>query len=145
MKFGTESSPWEKKKINPMMKNIISETSLESSEKRFSNHSARKTLVSKMKKANLEWSSIAKVTGHRNIQSLDEYDEADEDQQRQVSWAISERNSTAKTHASGQKYIRSFFFKCSNSRHDELVVRYCVILADHVTCTCCIMCSIYGH
>ena len=137
--------PMGEKKINPMMKNIISETTLESSEKRFSNHSARKTLVSKMKKAILEWSSIAKVTGHRNIQSLDDYDEADEDEQRQVSWAISERNSTAKIHASDQKYIRSFYFKCSNSRHDELMVRYCVILADHVTCTCCIMCSIYGH
>ena len=83
-------------KINSMMKNIISETTLESSEKRFSNHSARKTLVSKMKKANLERSSIAKVTGHRNIQSLDDYDEGDEDEQRQLSWAISERNSTAK-------------------------------------------------
>ena len=83
-------------KINSMMKSIISETTLESSEKRFSNHSARKTLVSKMKKANLERSSIAKVTGHRNIQSLDDYDEADEDEQRQLSWAISKANSTAK-------------------------------------------------
>ena len=83
-----------------MIKNIISETTLESSEKRFSNHSARKTLVSKMKKANLERSSIAKVTCHRNIQSLDDYDEADEDEQRQLSWPISERNSTAETYAS---------------------------------------------
>ena len=82
--------------IDSMMKNIISEITLESSEKRFSNHSARKTLVSKMMKANLERSSIAKVTGHRNIQSLDDCDEADKDEQRQLSWAISERNSTAK-------------------------------------------------
>ena len=50
-------------KINSMMKNIISETTLESPEKWFSNHSARKTLVNKMKKANLERSSTAKVTG----------------------------------------------------------------------------------
>ena len=78
------------------MKNIISQTSLQSSEKRFTNHSARKTLVSKMKKANLERSSIAKVTGHRNIQSLDDYDEANEDEQRQLSWAISKGNSTPK-------------------------------------------------
>ena len=52
-------------KINSMMKNIISQTSLQSSEKRFTDHSARKTLISKMKKANLERSSIAKVTGHK--------------------------------------------------------------------------------
>jgi len=31
-----------------------------------------------MKKANLERSSTAKVTGHRNIPSLDYYDEVDE-------------------------------------------------------------------
>ena len=78
------------------MKSIISGTSLETSEKRFSNHSARKTVVSKMKKANLERSAIAKVTGHRNIQSLDDSDEADEDEQRQLSWAISRMNSTPK-------------------------------------------------
>ena len=78
------------------MKNIIFETTLESSEWRFSNHSVRRTLVTKMKKANLERLSIAKVTGHRNIQSLDDYKEADEHKQRQLSWAISERNSTAK-------------------------------------------------
>ena len=49
-----------------------------------------------MKKANLERSAIAKVTGHRNIQSLDGYDEAHEDEQRQLSWAISRMNSTPK-------------------------------------------------
>ena len=51
IKFGTKSSPW--KKINQLR------TTLGPSEKRFSNHSARKTLVGKMKKANLERSSIA--------------------------------------------------------------------------------------
>ena len=49
-----------------------------------------------MKKANLERSSIEKVTGHRHIQSLDDYNEADEDKQRQLLWAISERNNTTK-------------------------------------------------
>ena len=88
--------PMGENKNNSMMKNIISQTSLQSSEKRFTNHSARKTLVSKMNKANLERSSIAKVTGHRNIQSLDDYDEANEDEQRQLSWAISKGNSTPK-------------------------------------------------
>lgn len=83
-------------KINSMMKEIISGTSLESSDKKFSNHSARKTVVSKMKKANLERAAIAKVTGHRNIQSLDDYDEGDEEEQRKLSWAISQRNSATK-------------------------------------------------
>ena len=41
-------------KINSMMKHIIAGTTQESSEKRFSNHSSRKTVVNKVKKANLE-------------------------------------------------------------------------------------------
>ena len=89
--------PMGENKINSMMKDIVSGTSLETSEKRFFNHSARKTVVSKMKKANLERSAIAKVTGHRNIQYSDDYDESDEHEQRQLSKAISEGNSTPKT------------------------------------------------
>lgn len=67
-------------KINSMMKDIVSGTSLESSDKRFSNHSARKTVVGKLKKAKLERATIGKVTGHQNLQSLDDYDEGDEDE-----------------------------------------------------------------
>ena len=74
------------------MKDIIAGTTLDISEKRFSNHSARKTVINKMRKANLERSPIAKVTGHRNLQSLDDYDEAGEIKQRSLSWAISRRN-----------------------------------------------------
>ena len=48
-----------------------------------------------MKKANPERPSISKVTGHRNFQSLDDYDEAGQDEQRRLSWAISDRKSTA--------------------------------------------------
>ena len=34
--------------------------------------------MSKLKKANVELSEIVKVTGHKNIQSLDDYDGANE-------------------------------------------------------------------
>ena len=105
--------------MNSMMKNIISGITLEKSEKRFSNQSTRKILVRKMKKANLERSAIAKATGHRNIQSLDDYDEADEDEQRQLSCAISKREQHTKTKASGL-FTWSFCFKGSSPRHDEL-------------------------
>ena len=56
--------PMEENKMNSVMKNIISQSTPQSSEKRFTDHSACKTLVSKMKKANIERSSLAKVTGH---------------------------------------------------------------------------------
>ena len=79
-------------KLNDMMKSIVADTSLESSDKKFTNPSAHKTVVSKLKKANVEQSRIIKVTGHKNIQSLDDYDEANEDEQQQLSYAISGRN-----------------------------------------------------
>ncbi|KAK3701593.1 hypothetical protein QZH41_007411 [Actinostola sp. cb2023] len=87
-----KAQPMGVNKINTMMKSIVAGTSLEESSKKFTNHSARKTLVKKLKKDKVERSSIAKVTGHRNIQSLDDYDEGDEDEQKQLSLAISRRN-----------------------------------------------------
>ncbi|KAL9987244.1 hypothetical protein ACROYT_G001519 [Oculina patagonica] len=81
--------PMGENKINSMMKSVIEGTSLEDSSKIFSNHSARKTVVKKLKTAGLERSSIVKVTGHRNEKSLDDYDEGDESEQRQLSHTIS--------------------------------------------------------
>ena len=93
-----KSQPMGVNKINEMMKGIVADTSLESAGKKFTNHSARKTLVKKLKKANVERSGIVKVTGHRNTQSLDDYDEAHEDEQRQLSHAISSRNNVDPQH-----------------------------------------------
>ena len=78
--------------ISNMMKTTVASTSLEESHKKFTNHSARKTTVSKLKKANVERSDIVKVTSHRSVQSLDDYDEDDEEEQRRLSSAISKRN-----------------------------------------------------
>jgi len=64
-----------------MTKSIVADITLESSCKKFTNHTARKTVVSKLKKANVERSGIVKVTGHKNIQSLDDHVEANEDEQ----------------------------------------------------------------
>lgn len=84
-----KKQPMGENKINTMMKSIIDGTTLEDSSKSFSNHSARKTVVKKLKTAGLERSSIVKVTGHRNEKSLDYYDEGDENEQRQLSHTIS--------------------------------------------------------
>ncbi|KAK3733547.1 hypothetical protein QZH41_002786 [Actinostola sp. cb2023] len=82
-------------KINTMMKTLVEGTTLETSGKKFTNHSARKTLVGKLKKARVERAGIAKITGHRNIQSIDDYDEADEQEQCELSMAISSRNNSS--------------------------------------------------
>ena len=81
--------PMGENKINGMMKSVIEGTSLEDSSKTFSNHSARKTVVKKLKTADLERSSIVKITGLRNEKSLDDYDEGDESEQRHLSHTIS--------------------------------------------------------
>lgn len=72
-----KKQPMGENKINEMMKNIIEGSTLENSTKRFTNHSARKTIFKKLKAAGLEQSSIVKVTGHHNEKSLDDYDESD--------------------------------------------------------------------
>ena len=49
--------------------------------KKFTNHCARKTTVRKLKKAKIVSSEhIANVTGHRGINFLNDYDEADEEE-----------------------------------------------------------------
>jgi len=61
--------PMGENKINNMMKSIAADTSLESSNKKFTNHSACKTVLSKLKKANIEWSGIVKVTTTRQMKT----------------------------------------------------------------------------
>ena len=53
--------PMGENKINDMMKSIVADTILESSDKKFTNNSARKTVVGKLKKANVERSGIVKA------------------------------------------------------------------------------------
>ncbi|KAJ7331109.1 hypothetical protein OS493_020810 [Desmophyllum pertusum] len=65
------------------------------SSKAFFNHSAKKTVVKYLKTAGIERSSIVKVTGHRNLQSLNDYDEADEKKQWQLSDTISSASNGA--------------------------------------------------
>ena len=57
--------------------------------KGLTNHSARKTLVKKLKAANQPRSAIIGVTGHTNERSLADYEEGDENEQRLISSIIS--------------------------------------------------------
>ena len=106
-------------RINQMMKRIIAGTSLEASCKKLTNHSARKTLVNKLKKSNVERSSIVKVTGHRNLQSLDDYDEGDEVEQRDLSTKISRRNNLQISSASPNIVAQQPSSKTTNMAFDS--------------------------
>jgi hypothetical protein len=81
--------------IDKIMQTMISDTPLASSSKRLTNHSARKTLVKKLRSNNVERSSIMNVTGHRNEQSLNDYDEGNENEQRHVSNLIGSSKSVS--------------------------------------------------
>jgi len=104
-------------KLNDMMKAVVKGTTVEDSWKTFSNHSARKTVVKKLKTAGLEQSSIAKVTGHRNEKSLDDYDEGDENERRQLSHTISHGTNINSQLARGNSFtsIHSYTYSSSNT------------------------------
>ena len=52
------------------------------------NHSARKTLVKKLKSKQIPKSEIIGITGHNSEAGLDAYDSGDENEQRMISNAI---------------------------------------------------------
>ena len=74
--------------INNIMKNMVKKTPLALSGKKLTNHSARKTVVKKLKKARIQKSDIIGITGHSNEAGLDPYDSGDEQQQKEYSYAI---------------------------------------------------------
>ena len=57
--------------------------------KKLTNHSMRKTLVSKLKSSGQPRNVICEITGHSRESSLDDYDQIDENQRRNLSHIIS--------------------------------------------------------
>ena len=68
--------------INSMMKDLISNSPLQNSEKHLANHSARKTLVKKFIQQQIPKSEIISISGHNCEAGLDAYDRGDELQQK---------------------------------------------------------------
>ncbi|XP_073248371.1 uncharacterized protein [Porites lutea] len=81
--------------INSFMKNMASQEDIQG--KKLTNHSARKTLVKKLKAANQPRSAIIGVTGHTNERSLADYEEGDDKEQRLISSIISAECATAQS------------------------------------------------
>ena len=57
----------------------------------FTNHSARRTMISTLRKENVEPLNIIALAGQRNLKSLDSYSEASTEQQQVMSSKISEQ------------------------------------------------------
>ena len=75
--------------INRYMKDIAEKAGLGDSGKNITNHSTRKTLVKKLKKAGVDGRNIAAITGHKTEESLRDYDENDLEDHRRLSTFIS--------------------------------------------------------
>ena len=74
--------------INSMMKDLISNSALQNSEKHLANHSARKILIKKLEQKQVPKSEIISITGHNREAGLDAYHSGDELQQKQLSHFI---------------------------------------------------------
>ena len=84
------------------MKNVISKSPLETS-KHIINHSARNTLVKRLKQNNAAKSEIISITGHSTEAGLDPYDSGDEKQQQAISNAV--HNCSIKPFSHRQHFI----------------------------------------
>ena len=83
--------------------------------KKFTNHCARKTTVRKLKKAKIVSSEhITNVTGHRGINFLNDYDEADEEELRALAVTINEIMKTPVLRKS-KYYINTGSFRHHNN------------------------------
>ena len=74
-------------KLGSIMKTLAQTISIDG--KKISNHSTRKAVVAKLKKAGQPRHKIIQITGHANETSLDDYDEIDEEERRTLSHIIS--------------------------------------------------------
>ena len=75
--------------IDKFMESIATKGGLDATKKRFTNHSLRKTTVTKLRKFGATNREIMAITGHRNEQSLTEYDTLDIDDHRQLGKTLS--------------------------------------------------------
>ena len=75
--------------LGSIMKNMASEAKIPN--KKITNHSGRKTSISTLKHSNFDPLNIAQLSGHWNLKSLDDYSSASDEQQKAVSFAISNR------------------------------------------------------
>jgi len=73
-----------KNTINNIMKTMKENSPLKDvcPDKKLTNHSARKTVVKKLKSSGIPKCEIKNLTGHSSEQGLDDYDSGDENEQR---------------------------------------------------------------
>ena len=92
------SSKMGEHKLGSVMRTLAKTLNVEG--KRISNHSTRKSLVAKLKKAGQPRHNIIQITGHANECSLDDYDEVDKSERGTLSHIISGYSTSTTTRSS---------------------------------------------
>ena len=79
-------APLGKNEIGKLMKTAAQSAGLQGN---FTNHTVRKTCISRLMDAEVSLNYVAQLSGHRNLKSLDSYKAASADHQRKMSLILS--------------------------------------------------------
>lgn len=89
------------RKLATIMKTMAGDAEL-SSGKRLTNTSARKRLVQKLRDSGVEATSIAQISGHKSLQSINNYSQVNEETHRKISNILSDNGSRDNVNGSTQ-------------------------------------------
>ncbi|XP_045163862.2 uncharacterized protein LOC123528196 [Mercenaria mercenaria] len=81
-------------KLQSMMKRMVQSSGI-NTDKRLSNHSARKYLVQKLNNNNVPANHIMQISGHKNISSINNYSHINDNQHKEISKILYSSSSTA--------------------------------------------------
>ena len=95
--------------IDKMMRGFIKNTPVETSKKKLTNHTARKTVVKKLRAASVERQSIIQLTSYGSEKSYNDYDDGSEKEQQQLSNIISMTPQSAASSSSPDLPIHLIF------------------------------------
>ena len=75
-------------KLNSLMKTMADKAGFDE-KRRLTNHSARKTMIQKLNDVNIPPTHIMQLSGHRNVQSVNNYSTVSNEQQKNMSLILS--------------------------------------------------------
>ena len=78
-------------KLNSLLKDMVNEARLGLENKRLTNHSVRKHLVRKLNDNEIPSTQIMQITGHRNVNSVNNYSSLSDKQKEKISSILSFR------------------------------------------------------
>lgn len=100
-RLANSSKPWFKagpmgsNKLSSLMKTMAEKAGLNA--ENLTNHSARKRMIQKLNDQDVPPTHIMQISGHKNVQSINNYSSLSEKQQRNISNILSVSASTSKS------------------------------------------------